>query len=352
MGTALDEPERPAVIEPEGGGTDHDPQLRQSRRLRHRRRQPPLLRFSARHCEKLAAGLDILVDERDPGAGARRAQRRGEPRRPGADDGHVAEGVAHLVAVGIGRLARPAEAGGAADPGLIEFPAVPRRTHEGLVVEAGGQQRRGQGADGLKIEAERRPAILAFGDETVMQLDDRRRDVGLAPGAFAQRHERIRLLGASRIDPPGAVIFEAAADKDHVVGEQGRRQRVAGKAGEPPPVEGKGDRARAVDIAAGSCPPLRKPCRLPRQAYLRDGVRPGVANDDQPLPAAHRMLPELAMAASRVGPDEDIAVPGRRIRLAMAWPRHRGISAIAEFVMVARAAAGTIDPEHGYCSQA
>ena len=45
------------------------------------------------------------------------------------------------------------------------------RAHEGLVIEAGAEQRRQQVVDRADVEGERRPAILARGDQSVIELD-------------------------------------------------------------------------------------------------------------------------------------------------------------------------------------
>ena len=67
--------------------------------------------------EQPPAEHEILVAEDDARAGAARGQRRGEARRPGADDQHVAEGKGLLVVVGIGdrrRRGRGRRRGGSA----------------------------------------------------------------------------------------------------------------------------------------------------------------------------------------------------------------------------------------------
>src|SRR3546814_956980 len=78
-----------------------------------------------------------------------------------ADDEHVAEGVRLFVGVGVGLAARPAQPGGPPDRRLVE--PLPERggPHEGLVVEAGDDERRERRIDRAEIEGERGPAILA-----------------------------------------------------------------------------------------------------------------------------------------------------------------------------------------------
>ncbi len=111
--------------------------------------------------QQRAAELRLLVAEDDARAGLGRGERRGEARRAGADDEHVAMGVALRVAVGIGRGRRPAEARRGADARLVDLVPERARPHEGLVVEAGDEERREEVVDRADVEVERRPAVLA-----------------------------------------------------------------------------------------------------------------------------------------------------------------------------------------------
>ena len=88
---------------------------------------------------------------RAPASAATSAAAR--PGRPGADDQHVAMGEAAGVAVRVGQRRRPAQARGGADRRLVEFLPRPGRPLEGLVVEAGRQQRRQRVVDDAHIEA-------------------------------------------------------------------------------------------------------------------------------------------------------------------------------------------------------
>ena len=69
-------------------------------------------------------------------------------------------------------------------------------------------------------------------------------------GTALNSHQRVRLLGARRQNAPRTVIFVGSADEMHAVGEQGRRERVAGVALVGIAVEGEAQRAAAVDPAA------------------------------------------------------------------------------------------------------
>src|SRR5690606_25377476 len=120
------------------------------------------------------------------------------------------------------------------------------RPHEGLVEEARRQQRRGEFVGVAKVEGERRPAVLALGDEAVVKLSDGRPHVGLASRSLTKLDERVRLLDAGREEPARPVVLEAAADEMNAVRQQGGGQGVAGMALVGPPVEGEAENARAV----------------------------------------------------------------------------------------------------------
>src|SRR5581483_9367028 len=140
---------------------------------------------------------------------------------------------------------------GAADGRLIDLLPERGRPHEGLVVEAGAEDRREKLVHREQIEFERRPAVLARGVEAVVELDGRGAGVRLASRARSELDERARLLGARGQDATGAMIFERARDEADAVGKERRGERVAGMADEVLAVEGEGERAAAVDEAAG-----------------------------------------------------------------------------------------------------
>ncbi len=207
--------------------------------------------------EEPATEAEILVGQDDARAGAAGGEGGHQARRPAADHQHVAERACVFVAIRVFGLGGAAQAGGAADGRLVDLLPEPRRPHESLVVEAGREKRREQAVDRQDIEAERRPAVLARGVETVVKLDRRGARVGLAPGAGAQLDEGVGLLRAGRHDAARPVIFERAADQAHAVRDQRRGQRVAGEADIAFAVEVKIQLALARDKAA-----VRKPVRL------------------------------------------------------------------------------------------
>ena len=179
-----------------------------------------------------------------------RGQRRHEASGACADDQHVAMGEGLLVMVGVRFRRRAAEPGALSDDRLIDaFPEL-RRPHEGLVVEAGAEERAHQPVDRLHVEFQRRPAVLARGVEPVVKLDHGRARIGLAPRAGPQLDQRIRLFGAGAEDAARPVIFERAADQALAIGKQRRGKRIAGIPGIGLAVEAETEAARPIDDAA------------------------------------------------------------------------------------------------------
>src|SRR3546814_1772624 len=64
---------------------------------------------------------------------------------------------------------------------------------------------------------------------------------------------------------------------------------------------------------------------LTRRQRGADLVRRRVAFENQPLPAAQHMLPELTMRTLRVVEEEDVIVPDLRVRRAMGGPLLRRV---------------------------
>src|SRR5580704_10503774 len=153
-----------------------------------------------------SAQHEILVAQNDTRAGRGGRQCGGETGGAGADHEHIAEGVRLLIDVGIGLVARAAEAGRTAYRGLVELLPERRRPHEGLVVEAGDEDRREERAHGADVERERWPAILAARLKTVEELGGGGPRIRLAPRATAQLHECVGFFGPRGENAAWAVI--------------------------------------------------------------------------------------------------------------------------------------------------
>ena len=204
--------------------------------------------------QQRAAEFRALVRQHRARPGGGGGMGRGDAGRAAAHHQDVAMGVAVLVNLRV-RLARgPRQPGHAPDCGRINPVPPGGRPHEGLVVEAGGEQAGRQPGSRAQVEPERRPAVDALGGQPVVKLDFGRAQVGLRETARLQQHQRVRLLRPDGHDAARPVVFEAAGEEPHPVGEQRRGQRVAGMAGIAPAVEAEGERARPVDPAAGRQP--------------------------------------------------------------------------------------------------
>jgi len=116
------------------------------------------------------------------------------PGRTSPDHQKVAKRAGLLVKIRIGFAAEAAKPGGAPDRGLVELFPHCGRPHEGLVVEAGDEQRSSQLVDRAQIELQRGPAVLALGRKSVVKLDRGRLGVGLTPRAAAQFDQRVGLF--------------------------------------------------------------------------------------------------------------------------------------------------------------
>src|ERR1700728_1710336 len=167
---ALERAIGPAVVHAEHRRARHERALAMTLELGQSRRDPfecgtlidePLL------AQKLTAQQKVVLADDDARTGARRGERGAEARGPAADHQHVTERERFLVAVGI-RLARQTpETRGAADQRLVEPLPQARRPHEGLVVEARTDERCEGLIERAEIEAQRGPAVLARGRESV-----------------------------------------------------------------------------------------------------------------------------------------------------------------------------------------
>ncbi len=199
--------------------------------------------------ENGAAEFVLLVDEDDPRPAASRRQRCRQTGGAAADDDDVGMGVAFLVTVRIGAGRCCADAAGLADGVLVARPQA-LRPHEGLVVEAGGQEPREAPGHRPHVEIDARPAVGAGRLEAFVKLLAGGLDVGFRASAAADLQERVNLLGAGAEDAARPVVLETARHHRDAVGHERRGQRVAGTPLEAGPVEGEIDGARTVDAPA------------------------------------------------------------------------------------------------------
>ena len=170
LGDALERPEGPAVVDAGHRRAQHHADVGERGELRRGRRGPVRPR-PAGDLQPLGveppAGQEVLVREDDPRPGPPGGQRRHQAGGTRADHEEVAEGEGLLAGVPVGLARERPEAGGAADQRLVDPLPEGLRPHEGLVVEAGPDQRGGEPVDRQEVEAEARPAVLAEGLEAV-----------------------------------------------------------------------------------------------------------------------------------------------------------------------------------------
>ena len=257
VGAALVERDEVLVVVAEGGGPGQHPHITGLRKLPSHRLDPvergPAFDFGFQSHEA-AAETGLLVHQHHPPSPARRREGRGESGGSSAHHQHVAVGVAVRVGIGVRLSGRLAQARRLANEMLVEAP--PRaRPHEGLVVEPGRQQARGEVVEGADVEVQRRPVILARAGEPVEELDLGGAQVRLGARAPAQPDERVRLLHPGADHPAAAVVLEAPPHRAHPVGEQRGGDAVAGAAAERAPVELEAKLPAALDEAALRVPP-------------------------------------------------------------------------------------------------
>ena len=236
------------VVKPRGhgvapqGDVRHRPQ-RGERRLDPRlpvgvidRRAPAPVRRLFQHDDSPAAGCDAL--------------RGGQPGDTAAHHDDLGMGIGLFVAVGVGMLGRPPEAGGAADHRLEQ--PLPRRPRvdEGLVVEPGREEPPQPVVDRADVAVKARPGVLPDRHHPRLERGGGGALVRLEPRAGAEAEERVRLFRARGERAARAVILEAAPHDQLAAAEQRRGERVAGKARAVAALEAERTRRAAVDQAA------------------------------------------------------------------------------------------------------
>ncbi len=255
IGQALDQADHVVREIAESGRTSQqcDVRLRTERcqRLVDPARGRTLVDRRSRIVQQRAAGFGLLVAQDDTRPRRGRRERRGKAGRTSANHQHVTVRESLCIPIRIRNPRRVRGTCRGANDGLV--PAMPResRPHEGLVVEAGSQQRRQQAVDGVEVEAEARPAVLALGNQALVDLHLRRLQVRRAARGIADhRYQRIRFLGPCRQQSAWTVILERAAEQPHPVREQGGGERVAGEPLVAAAVEGKRHGPLPVDAPA------------------------------------------------------------------------------------------------------
>ena len=202
------------------------------------------------HVEKGAARRRALVRKDDARTRLGGGLRRGQAGRAGPDHQYVAMGMAMVVDVGIGPPGGAAKSRHAPDRRFVQASPEGLRPHECLVVEARNQKTGQKARRRAGIEAQMGPAVDAACREAVMQFHLRRTEIGLGRISPPQLDDGVGFVGARPDHAPRAVVLEAAGEKSHAVGQQGRRERVPRVSRAAASVKGEGKGACAVDPAA------------------------------------------------------------------------------------------------------
>ena len=230
----------------------------------HHGRHPLVRRRVIDHlagARQMTARFGPLVDHEHPRAGPARSMRGRQPARTGADDQNVAVRVRLVVGVRIRSGRGTTKPRRATDEVLVLHPPL-SGPHECLVVEPGGNHGAEQTVHRAGVEPHARPAVLACGGQTVVDLHLGRPRIRLADRAGAELNQRVGLLDSVSDDPARAVILEAASDQAHAMGEERGGEGVAGIAGISITVEREAHGIPAVDASTGRQPEARDRHRL------------------------------------------------------------------------------------------
>ena len=165
-------------------------------------------------------------------------------------------GLAAFITVGIGKTTGGSHACCLADKSFKDHPqfGAGKRTHEGLVVKPCWNEAGDQLIDRLGVVFQVRPAILAVGDQAVIQFRHGGAGIGFLAGPFPHSDQRIGFFCPGREYPAGAVIFETARDQFDIICHQRRGKRVPFKPGIGFTIETEFNRFGSVDVPEATQP--------------------------------------------------------------------------------------------------
>jgi len=240
-----------AVIDPEHRCAPEQTHA-ERRQLRHRLAHPLDRRLAVdllALAKQAPAHHRVFISDDHPQPRPRGDQGRRQTGRSSADHQDITEGVGAIVVVRVRGPRKLAEARRPPDHRLVQPLPQLGRPHEGLVVEAGHEQRGRQLIHRHHVEGQAGPAVLAMRLKAFVQRHGRGACVGIRVDARADGHQRIRLLASGGQDAARPVVLERTADQTHVVGEKGRGQGVARESAQPASVERERQRFGAVNEA-------------------------------------------------------------------------------------------------------
>ncbi len=254
VGHALDQRHEPVMVMAERRGPRQERNLLHGFELLHRRPCPFQRRLAIKERatgQHAAAKLVLLITQDHARATPTCFECCSETGGSGAHDHHVGMRVLLVITIRIGPFRRLAETGRLADSRLVDVVPERLRPHEGLVVEAGRQQRREQTIDRRNIEADAGPAIDAADLHAMVQLGLRGTQIRDGGVAGADLHQRIGAFRAGAHDAARPMQLEAAADQVDAVRKQRGCQGIALETLQLSAIECENQRPITIHATAG-----------------------------------------------------------------------------------------------------
>ena len=216
---SFDQAEYQVVVSAEYAGALHDANVGHGFQFRGNGFQP-LVSLSARTSRQQdSTKFEVVLHQDDPRPATSGGEGRHQSRRTGTDYQYIAKCLGLFVMGRVRRCCSGTQSCSLPDEVFIDEPGLAGRAHECLVVKAGREQLGKQSDRAQYVEAQRRPPVLAPGDEFVVQLHACSADVGNDAVPGLQCKQRIGLLDARRVNAARPVVLETARDEPHAIGQ-------------------------------------------------------------------------------------------------------------------------------------
>ena len=192
--------------------------------------------------QQMSAELMFVLDEHHRRSGLRSGERRSHARRTTAGNDDIRMGVTLVVATVRCVEVDTAARGEFRQDVFVGRPQF-RRLHEGLVVEAGGEEAADEAVGGFHVELQRRPHVLRRHGHAVRKLAMRGTHVRLV----VDLHGRVGIPEVGGQHAAGPVVFHGTAEDVFAVGQERRGDGVALETLELLAVPGERDHRRTID---------------------------------------------------------------------------------------------------------
>ncbi len=199
--------------------------------------------------EQRAAHFLLFVGQDDTGTGATCCQSRSNPGGAAPNHKHITESEFLGIGIRVSLHWGLTQSCRTSDNLFIDRRPPGGGEHKGLIVESSRKQLGNFLVHRLHIKLHRRPAILAGGGQPVIQIHHSGAGIGFRARSCFQLNQGIGLFGSGAHNAARAVVFEAAPDQLHAIGQQGRGQRVTTIARVTLPIIGEGQFLAAVQPA-------------------------------------------------------------------------------------------------------